>query len=357
MQKIKSLISVVLAFVLISTGCGYSAERHEAISEKTANNLLPSVPPFPGENELSEASFVELLDQIGGNSSINTVIVLKDSNTVQERYKYGYDKDSVVTFNSCAKSITSILIGIAIDQGLIESIDTKISVYFPEILDDTDSRKQEITIKHLLEFTAGFDWPEWGTWNYWPGEFVSSENWVDFVLSRPMIAEPGTEFAYNTGASQLLSAILQKATGEDAFTFAEKNLFVPLDIQDVTWGKDPQGITTGGFQISMKPSDAAKIGLLYLNNGNYDGKQIVSETWVEESTQAHSQGGYFGSKYGYHWWVEDTGEVNYYYAMGYGGQYIFIAPERNLVAVFSSNLSLQQMDLPKTYFELLIGNA
>lgn len=341
MKRRKAMFCTVLAMAWLTTATGFTyGDKTVASSEEGM--------------ERYETAVENLCEEIRNQSNINTAIILKNGSIVLAYDKNGYNEDSVVALNSCAKSITSILIGIAIDQGLIESVDTKIVRYFPALENDADDLKKEIAIKHLLAFTPGFDWPEWGSWNYWPGEFVASDNWVDFVLDRPMIAEPGEQFAYNTGASQLLSAILQKVSGQDAFSFAEENLFAPLDIHGVQWGKDPQGITTGGFQFSMKPSDAAKIGQLYLNKGFGNGKQIVSEAWVTESTQAHAEGGYFGSQYGYHWWVENGSEADYYYAMGYGGQYIFIAPEFNIVAVFTSNLPMQQIGLPKTYFETLI---
>ena len=235
---------------------------------------------------------------------------------------------------SCTKSITSALIGIAIEQGLIAGIDVKLTEYFPQLAESEDAYKQEITIRNLLNQTSGIKWFES------PGQSlrqaVKEKNWVGFILSQPMNSKPGTKFNYSTGNSHLLTAILQQVTGETAYKFGSKHLFKPLGMSSVRWSVDPQGISAGGNGISMTARDAAKFGQLYLLGGKWDDRQIVPEVWVAESTKKQSDG-QSGSVFthGYQWWIGD----GMYFAQGHGGQHIFIAPKLELVTVVTANLS------------------
>jgi len=300
--------------------------------------------PAAGNNNL-------LFEQIRNTSGINAALIIKDEDIVFEYYRSIFPEypETKVEFQSCTKSIVSILMGIAIDKGLIENVDVKISKYFPELEQDSDTRKKEIAIRHLLDFTAGFKPPEYNAW-------VNSLNWVDFVLNRPMAASPGEQWEYNSGASHLLSAILQKASGTGTLSFAMKHLFGPLGIEDISWRQDPQGVTTGAFGLMLKPKDAVKIGLLYLHNGKYEGKQIVSSGWVKESTRSYSMFTFQDQvTYGFNWWINEKARIPFFYAMGYGGQYILIAPKINVVAVFTSNLSDNDYFLPSKFFDAFLN--
>ena len=335
-------------------------ENTSDIELRDVETPMPTSRPAPVVAEPENTSDAELnnarealFEQIRNNPGIQVALIMEDGDMQFEHSIYF--KPEKLNINSCTKSVMSILIGIAIDKGYIESVDTKIITYFPELEHDQDSRKREITIRHLLTFTAGFDWPEWGERFGFVDHLIYSKNWVDFILNRPMASTPGKQSAYNTGASHLLSAILQKASGVTTSSFATEHLFSPLGIEDVFWPQDPQGIAYGGLGMKMYPADAMKIGLLYLHNGKYDGKQIVSEDWVKESTKRHSRIVQGNRGYGFHWWVEDKTDIPYYYALGAGGQFILIVPEANTVAVFISSLYMgNDYDLPRRYFEAFI---
>lgn len=174
---------------------------------------------------------------------------------------------------SVTKSVLSALIGIAVDKGYL-NIDTPISNYFPEFAN------QEIKIKHLLTMSSGLHYPG-------NGAMIPTKNWVDFVLSQPVENPPGKKMVYSCGSSQVLSAILQKETGENAEAFAKKHLFAPLGIRDYHWHSDAQGVAIGGYGLMMRPFDMLKFGTLYLHKGRWNSKQIVPSAWVEESTTAH----------------------------------------------------------------------
>jgi hypothetical protein len=170
----------------------------------------------------------------------------------------------------------------------------------------------------------------------------SRRDWVKYMIDLPMVEKPGTHFEYCNGASFLLAAILQEQTEINALTFAEKNLFAPLGIYKIEWPSNPQGITIGWGQLRMRPRDMAKFGYLYLNNGMWDDKQIISSQWIRESTRKHTIAAQI-SGYGYQWWIitEDI-----YTAVGYGGQFIIVAPKEKIVAVFTSSLPFKAMYVP-----------
>ncbi|UVI27471.1 serine hydrolase domain-containing protein [Paenibacillus spongiae] len=244
--------------------------------------------------------------------------------------------DRVGAVYSCTKSILSALIGIAIKRGEIDDVEQPISEYFMQIHRDKDSRKKAIRIKHLLTMTPGFDWPEFDK-PYWA--MKRAEEAVRFVLDRPMAHDPGEAFTYNSGGSYLLSAILSQATGMPVYDYADMHLFRKLNFRKPRWNS-LHGIHEGGAGLHLASRDMAKFGLLYLQGGAWNGEQIIPEAWVSDSTSMHHKGylhyepPIFGA-YGYHWWIsskEHNGAVDLYFAKGYGGQYIFVIPERQIVA-------------------------
>ena len=278
---------------------------------------------------------------------VNSVLIIKDGYILSQYYKDNYNEDSVFNMQSCTKSVTSALVGIAINKGYIKNINVKIADYFPQLNNSSDERKKEITIEHCLNMTAGFNWPEMTTWRGDVSDWNKADNAVEFVLNREMDYSPGQVFNYNTGVAYLLSTIFQKETGEAEHSFAEQNLFGPLGMKSVKWSDDRKG-------ISMSPKDAARFGQLYLNKGKWGDIQIVPEEWVVDSTQKHSDGISYFSKYGFLWWVDSTGgshNYDFYYAMGYGGQYIFVVPELNLVTVFASDFTATDTPVPLSYFK------
>jgi len=191
------------------------------------------------------------------NINLHALLIIRNGYIVTEAYFSPYKQQRKHNIYSCTKSFTSALIGIAIDQGCIDSLDHKVLDFFPDhTFENDDSRKQAMTLGHLLTMRSGLDWPESSV------SYSSSQNilmqmlwrpdWVQLVLDRPMAAEPGTTFNYNTGVSHLLSAILQEATGMSTFSFAREYLFEPLDISHVYWESGPQGVTFGGAVITFR---------------------------------------------------------------------------------------------------------
>lgn len=295
----------------------------------------------------------ELLAELHGaikDTQIYSIVTVKNGFIIDEYYKDGYDENSVFRLASCTKSFSGALVGIAIDKGLLEGVDMKLTEFFPQLELSDEEYKRDITIEHLLTHTSGLYWSEWSGGPMF-GQLVRSENWVDFVLGQPMASEPGAVFNYSTGGSHLLGAVIQEATGESAYEFARENLFKPLGMDSVTWSSDPQGITDGGNGISMSARDAAKFGRLYLDGGKWKDRQIISEEWVAQSTRSQSSGSAGTGEYGYSWWIKAFGgnrAYDTYYAMGHGGQYIFVVPELRLVTVITGRF--QDTYTPQYYF-------
>jgi CubicO group peptidase (beta-lactamase class C family) len=297
----------------------------------------------------------ELMHNIlnGNIQDIHSVLIIKNGKLVLEDYFHGSARNKTHRMMSVSKSITSILIGIAQDQKKIPNIDKKISEFFPSYKEiNWDNLKNEIRLKHVLTMTAGLDW---NAWNYPDSDMRDSTNamtrsddWIKFVLEKKAINTPGKNFVYNNGLTMLLGEILRNTTGLYADKFAEEYLFGPLGISDFSWQKLPDGTIITAWGLKLKPRDMAKIGYMMLKDGKWNGKQIVSPTWVKESTKAHIEGDILlGSGYGYQWWRGRTfianKDIETFYAAGKGGQFIFVCPALDLVTVFTSKTGNDSM--------------
>ena len=279
------------------------------------------------------------------------VVIVKDGETVYENYYNGCTAESRIHVFSVTKSIVSILIGIAIDKGFIKSIDDKVLDYYPDyIVKRGEKTLPEIRIRDILTMTVPYKYK----FNPYTKYFTSMD-WVKFSLDKMGGRGNIGEFRYAPIIGpDVLSGILVKATGQSVLDFAKENLFEPLDInieKNITfhskeeqmefyksadmngWVADPQGVNTAGWGLTISPVDMAKIGQLFLNKGKWNGNQIVSEKWVEESTAEHSRWKKMNLPYGYLWWI---GEEGGYAAMGDGGNIIYVNPDKNLVVAITS---------------------
>lgn len=355
----KSLMFVLLLVIGAAAGC-MKVDRTPGIHVNGEAQDWPAASPEDAgmDRERLEQVAVSLADE-----PIYAMVVVKDGHIVTEYYKKGYHSGRKLWMNSVAKSVTSALVGMAVEQKAIRSIEQPISDFFPSLRHEgTDMRKRNITVKDLLRMSSGLDWPESTAWGYDLTPMIDSEDWAEFVLSFPMKEAPGAAaFDYNSGGSQLLSAIVQRQTGKSMQQFADEHLFGPLGIRDYDWRTGPNEETAGGFGIELKPRDAAKLGLLYLNQGEWEGRRLLSEDWIRESTAKHTDvdegnGMSVFGDYGYHWWVRSFDSYEAYLAMGYGGQYIIVVPPLNLVVVFASD-SDQDTALPLQHMHALIEAA
>jgi CubicO group peptidase (beta-lactamase class C family) len=265
--------------------------------------------------------------------NLHSLLIIRNGYLVSETYFEQYQEETRHELYSCTKSFVSTLIGIAIDHGYIDRTDRQIVDFFPKrSFANLDEQKKAMTLKDILTMTSGLDWQE-GDPAY--GAMYRSSDWVQHVLDKPMIEPPGTQFNYCSGCSHLLSAILQETTGMDPRDFAEQYLFQPLGISNIEWDSDAAGIPIGGWGLQLTPRDMAKLGYLYLQDGQWDGEQIVSAEWVETATRKHTEtGGALG--YGYQWWTYPSLEA--YTATGRYGQTIFVIPGSDLVIVTTAQM-------------------
>ncbi len=284
----------------------------------------------PENCNLSSETINGLNDRFA-RTEITSSVIVKDGVIVNEYYKDGYDAESTFPIHSCSKSITSAILGIALDEGLIADPDEPITAYFPELSRSDSAWKKEITIRHLLTHTSGLRSTE-DRWYEWR----AASDWLEDVLDGPIYYKPGTVFDYSTGNTHLLSAIVQKAAGETLYEYGKARLFDRIGMESIRCGTDAQGISDGGNGFTLTARDMARFGLLYLNRGKWEGEQIISEEWINESTTTQFDNSN-RADYGYQWWVRSFGGHPAYFAQGHGCQFIFVVPDLDLVVTFTSN--------------------
>jgi CubicO group peptidase (beta-lactamase class C family) len=313
---------------------------------------------------IDEQLISDLMNQIlqGSYFNVHDILIVKDGKLVLEEYlrlsgrmygpavKQEY-RDRVHILASSTKVVTSILIGLAIDAGFIDSVDVPVFDFFPEHGTTTDKQKERILLKHFLTMTAGLQWnPSSDLDRMWSGEDI-----VKLVLGKPVVTEPGEEFVYSNGLSTVLGVIVERASHMEVAEFADKYLFTPLGIEDYHMQQYPDGTTDTDGNLALRPRDFAKIGQLILDKGRYNGAQIISEEWVRESTEQRLAQP-MQRWYGYQWWQTDfqvDGKtIAAIYSSGWGGQFVFIFPELDLVFVANGeNFDEYKQDSPLRMLE------
>ncbi|MCG6922343.1 MAG: beta-lactamase family protein [Acidobacteria bacterium] len=271
---------------------------------------------------------------LAANPYTHLLLVERNGVLVMEDYFNGASASSAFDVRSVTKTVMSILVGIAIDRGLIRSVEETIGDYLAPVVPSLTAEKAGITIRQLLTMTSGIPWLELGSEEQDYSAFVSSPDPLLWILNRPLEYPPGEVWNYNTGASHILSAILTEATGTSAREFGQAHLFGPLDAEVGPWLTDSRGYCFGGHGISLRGRTMIKLGRLFLDGGTWQGRLVVSESWVRESTAWHRATGDalpWGSGYGYLWWKGRDGRtgLEFTFAVGYGGQFILVVPERN----------------------------
>ncbi|MCY3414420.1 MAG: serine hydrolase [Candidatus Heimdallarchaeota archaeon] len=361
----KSLITTLSSHNHIIEKIAYSADASILASASWDWSVKlwgnkPNLTPIVNEDTIEEAApesvnlnSTELENILQHRTDpLHSVLIVKEDKLVYEKYyvtsNKAYSKYDKHVLFSASKSFTSALIGIAIDQGFINSIDQKVIDFFPEMnFSNLDTMKRNLSINHLLTMTSGIDWFEGAPTD----DLVMMSmnlNPVQYVLDQKMVTEPGTYFRYNTGASYLLAAIIAKTSGMTTKQFALKYLFTPLGMtpEDVLWMSDSNGYSLGGIGLFLTPRNMAKFGMLYANNGIWNGDQIISKEWIEASSNNQILGipiyqGYRPmypvTGYGYQFWISDT--LGVYAAEGYQGKMIIIDPISKAVVVFTSTAS------------------
>ena len=285
-----------------------------------------------------EPAFEQVLAVAKDLPRLHSLIVSHKGAVVLERYFNGTRATRPANVKSVSKSVVSALVGIAIDRRLISGTDAPIVSWFPELKSDREAVKRTITVEDLLTMRSGLE----STSNRNYGAWVQSRNWVQHALRRPLISEPGTSMQYSTGNSHLLSAILTTATRSSTWRFANDTLGKPLGFNFPQWPQDPQGIYFGGNDMLMTPRQMLAFGELYLNRGRAGSTQVVPASWIERSLVPRGRSPISGNEYGYGWWIREMGGHRAYYAWGFGGQYIFVVPDLELVVVTTSSSTVAE---------------
>jgi CubicO group peptidase (beta-lactamase class C family) len=309
----------------------------------------------PEEQGLDPMLVAELYLDAAKMENLYGLLVIKNGYLIAERYYNGGSVEQKARLQSVTKSYTSALLGIALDRDCLSSVDQKMLDFFPEVAGRiSDTRKEEITIRHLLQMRGGYPWEESDP-DLWDG--LLSGYYVPLIEEFPLIADPGTQFNYSNLTSNWLGIILARACGSDLKSYGEEHLFSLIGAEPGDWGRDAEGHNNGCGDLHFSARDAAKFGLLYLNDGEYNGTQVVSADWIRESLQSYSDnlntgapksgrvGRYFRDMgYGYQWWSASVGDHHLDYAAGHGGQLIILLEGLDMVIVVTSEPFYLQHD-------------
>ncbi|WP_261305002.1 serine hydrolase domain-containing protein [Paenibacillus andongensis] len=305
----------------------------------------------PEEQGMTSSSINSFLHAIKEQKlELHSFMVLRHGHVVAEGWWKPYKKDSVHLLNSLSKSFTSTAIGFAVEEGLL-TVDDQVIKFFPELSSETYLENMAaLKVRHLLSMSTGHDMDT-------IHQMRQSDNWAKVFFEIPLKHEPGTKFLYNSGASYILSAIVQKVSGQTLLDYLQSRLFKPLGIENYTWESCPKGITAGGFGLSIRTEDIAKFGQLYLQKGKWNGQNILPAEWIEQATQMHVVNGDdecsdWAQGYGFQFWRCRYGA---YRGDGAFGQFCVILPEQNAVVVTTAGEMDMQAVLDLVWQFLLPG--
>jgi len=336
-------VILILSILILSglVGCSPSTEDLEAIdyTPLPGDDWPVSTPEAQGLDPMLVA---EMYYNAAELETIYSLLVIKNGYLIAEDYFNEGSVDQKDRLQSATKSYTSALIGIALEKGCLSSVDQKMLDFFPEVAGKiTDPRKEQITIRNMLEMRAGYPWEETDP-ALWDG--LLSGHYPPLIEEFPLVSDPGTRFHYSNLTSNWLGIIVDRACGMNLKAYAEEHLFSPLGVKAGEWGQDAEGHNNGCGDLHLTAREAAKFGLLFLNDGLYKENQIVPANWVHDSLQTYSVNEAFVKKvghfrdigYGYHWWSANAGEHHVNFAWGHGGQLIVLVENFDIVIVTTS---------------------
>ena len=285
----------------------------------------------PEEQGMDSEILSDGLAELDSSPYLFSILIIRHDTIVIENFFNGSEQNHSNNIHSSSKSMLPAMVGIAVKEGYIDSVDQKVSDFLPEYF-TSGGEKENITIRHLMTMSAGLGWVE----DKSEYQIEKTENWVEAILGRALVTTPGEEFNYSTGLTHVLSAVIGSATGVSTCEFAHRNLFEKIGIMAEHWGRDPQAVYSGGYNLYMTPREMAKFGLLYMHGGEWNSEQIIPPEMVEDSVSPQiSAGGAYD--YGYCWWLRRLSGYDTYIAWGFGGQFIFLFPELDLILVSTAD--------------------
>jgi len=342
-----------------STPTDYFADYQYAVPDQTDDGWETASLTSVGMTEIPLTGLMNKIDKIDEHG-IHSILIIKDGKLVFEEYfpgdkfnlaqytgEKGFDRNDSHNLCSATKSFTSALIGIAIDNGFIHSVDQKVFDFFPEYADILHStpEKGNITLKHLLTMTSGIQWDD-ETYSYYDSrndmyQLFNASDPIKYILLKPLSETPGTFYAYRNCNTNLLGAIIHKASQQRLDLFSDHYLFSKLGITDFEWQMISDNVVFCSGDLRLRPRDMAKFGYLFLSAGMWNGERIISQEWIDISTHKHTNLTNNWADldgYGYQWWLWDeinSVDFSAYAASGWGGQWIIIWPSTNTVIVFT----------------------
>lgn len=344
LDRRSSLAALLALFILILlAGCDSSSPSMDDL-ESIDYRPLPGNDwqvSSPEDQGLDPMLVARLYHDAADLETLYGLLVVKDGFLVAEDYFNGGSVDQKALLQSAAKSITSALVGVALDQGCLSSVDQKMMDFFPDYADQiVDSRKREITLKDMLQMRAGYP-PEESDEALW--EAVWSGDYVHLVADFPLSSDPGEAFQYSNLTTHWLGIIVARACDTDLKTFGQEHLFGPMGGQIGDWRADLDGYNWAAGEIHVSARDAAKFGMLFLNDGQFEGNQLLPASWVRDSLQTYSDDAYANIGdfrdigYGYQWWSAEVGDHDVNFAWGHGGQLIVLVDDLNMVVVVTAD--------------------
>lgn len=310
----------------------------------------------PEQQGLDSSILVKAFEEAEKMGFVNSLVVVRNGYLVAEEYYHSFNKNSMTLVFSVTKSLVSALVGIALEENTIDSLDQKALDFFPEYVNQNmDPRKHDITIRHLLTMKAGFDADQ----NV-AHLLANSYNMIEAIIGLPILFQPGEGFCYTSYGVHLLSGIITKKTGTSTLEFAKRTLLRPLGIDTFAWETDQNGISFGGGGMYLTPRDMARFGYLYLQKGLLDGKQIIPTEWIEESVRDYLGENYTWCGieevgYGYLWWTGRMSTHRIYFASGVAGQFIINIPDLNMVVVTTADAENANAEgQPNAIIELIL---
>lgn len=358
---------LVLTTALVGPGCRAAEEREAvpaeaiAVEERHAAEPAAEAPStaFTGDawREASPESvgldperLARGVERVGELAGLRSLLVVRHGRIVAERSYAGSDLNQRPhDVKSASKSLLSALVGIALDRGELPGLDATVGELLPEYAAGLPPEKRAITLEQLLAMSSGLA----STSGEHYGAWVSSGDWTRAALARPLVGDAGDSFAYSTGSSHLVSAVLTEATGRTALDYAREHLAGPLGITIHSWQGSPEGYSFGGNSVRMTPRDLARLGQLYLQEGRWNGRQVVPADWVRRSTRRHAEGWphRYGA-YGYLWWLPPDDPWDSFAAIGYGGQFLYVVPELDMLLVTTATIESKGEAWDRRAFEI-----
>ena len=339
-----SFLTLISATLILSmtVGCGPAAAELATVNYTplSGDDWDISTPAEQGLDPMLVAEFYHNATEV---ETIYSLLVIKDGYLIAEKYFHGGSLAQKARMQSATKSYTSALVGIALEQGCLRSVDQKMMEFFPELADQIkDPRKNQISLRQMLQMRAGYPWEESTPELF---EMLYHGFRPSLLVAVPLVSDPGTHFEYSNLTSHLVGVIVARACDTDLKSFAQEHLFAPLGVEPGEWIQDWEGYYNGHADLHMTARDMAKFGLLYLNEGQYEGRQIVPIEWVRDSFALYSQDawGYRVGRnwrdngYGYQWWSVRAGDHRYNLAWGHGGQQIAVLAALDMVIVVTAD--------------------